>query len=146
MIKFIKTNEMKIKVLKEQEKNQSSKEKIIKHINDNNIVAFDIYNNKEIIGFAMLKEFDDNSYFLWNYAIDYKYQNKGLGTKSLKELINFMIKEYKMKIMTTTYTYGNNNAKHIYEKVGFKKIDEIVQIVEPSKDEVRVIIMEIKND
>lgn len=127
MIKFIKTNEMKIKVLKEQEKNLSSKEKIIKHINDNNIVAFDIYNNKEIIGFAMLKEFDDNSYFLWNYAIDYKYQNKGLGTKSLKELINFMIKEYKMKIMTTTYTYGNNHAKHIYEKVGFIETDIVCE-------------------
>ena len=127
MIKFIKTNEMKIKVLKEQERNLSSKEKIIKHINDNNIVAFDIYNNKEIIGFAMLKEFDDNSYFLWNYAIDYKYQNKGLGTKSLKELINFMIKEYKMKIMTTTYTYGNNHAKHIYEKVGFIETDIVCE-------------------
>ena len=127
MIKFIKTNEMKIKVLKEQEKNLSSKEKIIKHINDNNIVAFDIYNNKEIIGFAMLKEFDDNSYFLWNYAIDYKYQNKGLGTKSLKELINYMIKEYKMKIMTTTYTYGNNHAKHIYEKVGFIETDIVCE-------------------
>ena len=127
MIKFIKTNEMKIKVLKEQERNLSSKEKIIKHINDNNIVAFDIYNNKEIIGFAMLKEFDDNSYFLWNYAIDYKYQNKGLGTKSLKELINFMIKEYKMKIMTTTYTYGNNHAKHIYEKAGFIETDIVCE-------------------
>ena len=127
MIKFIKTNEMKIKVLKEQEKNLSSKEKIIKHINDNNIVAFDIYNNKEIIGFAMLKEFDDNSYFLWNYAIDYKYQNKGLGTKSLKELINYMIKEYKMKIMTTTYTYGNNHAKHIYAKVGFIETDIVCE-------------------
>ena len=127
MIKFIKTNEMKRKVLKEQEKNLSSKEKIIKHINDNNIVAFDIYNNKEIIGFAMLKEFDDNSYFLWNYAIDYKHQNKGLGTKSLKELINFMIKEYKMKIMTTTYTYGNNHAKHIYEKVGFIETDIVCE-------------------
>ena len=127
MIKFIKTNEMKIKVLKEQEKNLSSKEKIIKHINDDNVVAFDIYNDKEIIGFAMLKEFDDNSYFLWNYAIDYKYQNKGLGTKSLKELINFMIKEYKMKIMTTTYTYGINHAKHIYEKVGFIETDIVCE-------------------
>lgn len=127
MIKFIKTNEMKIKVLKEQERNLSSKEKIIKHINDNNIVAFDIYNNKEIIGFAMLKEFNDKSYFLWNYAIDYKYQNKGLGTKSLKELINFMIKEYKMKIMTTTYTYGNNHAKHIYEKAGFIETDIVCE-------------------
>lgn len=63
----------------------------------------------------MLKEFDDNSFFLWNFAMDYKYQNKGLGTKSLKELINFMAKEYKMKIMTTTYTYGNNHAKYIWK-------------------------------
>ena len=123
MMKFIKTNEMKIKILKEQEKNLSNQDKIKKHINDKNVVAFDIYNNNELIGFVMLKQFDDNCFFLWNFAIDYKYQNKGLGTKSLRELINFMIKKYQMKLMTTTYTYGNNHTKHIYEKVGFVEKD-----------------------
>lgn len=127
MIKFIKTDKMQIKVLKEQEKYLSNEEKIKKHIKDNNVVAFNIYNNDELTGFAMLKEFDDNSFFLWNFAIDYKYQNKGLGTKSLKELINFMAKEYKMKIMTTTYTYRNNHAKYIYEKVGFTETDIVCE-------------------
>lgn len=58
-------------------------------------------------------------FFLWNYAVDYKYQNEHLGTKALKELISYMIANYNMKLMTTTYTVGNNQAKHLYEKIGF---------------------------
>lgn len=30
-----------------------------------------------------------------------------------------MIANYNMKLMTTTYTVGNNQAKHLYEKIGF---------------------------
>lgn len=71
---------------------------------------------------------------------------KGLGQEATKLFINFGFKELGFDRIILRVIDTNNKAEHIYEKVGFKKIDEIVQIVEPSKDEVRVIIMEIKND
>ena len=51
------------------------------------MIAFDIYDDEKLIGFAMLREYEKESYFLWNYAIDYRYQNKGYGTKAHIEAI-----------------------------------------------------------
>ena len=36
-------------------------------------------------------------------------------------LINMLKKEYGAKRLTTTYIWGNEHAKHVYEKVGFVK-------------------------
>ena len=123
MIKFIKSNSMKIDVLEKQEHFLSNKEKIKNSLTRTDVVAFDIFDNETLIGFVMLKNFDDGCYFLWDFAIDYRYQNKNYGTESLKELIKYMNKNHQMNTMTTTYTYGNNHAKHIYEKIGFIETD-----------------------
>ena len=71
----------------------------------------------------MVRKFDEGSYFLWNYAIDYKYQNQNYGTLALLEFIRFMKESFRMSKMTTTYIYGNEHAKHIYEKLGFTETD-----------------------
>lgn len=34
-------------------------------------------------------------------------------------------KEYGVKKMTTTYLWGNEHAKHVYEKVGFVETDVV---------------------
>ena len=123
MVKFVKSKSMKIEVLENQEKFLSNQEKIKNSLNRADVIAFDIFNNQTLIGFVMLKKFDVGCYFLWDFAIDYRYQNKNYGTESLKELIKYMNKKYQMHTMTTTYTYGNNHAKHIYEKIGFIETD-----------------------
>ena len=119
MIRFIKSSSMKVKVLKEQEKFLSAKDRIENAIKMDNVLAFDIYDKDLLIGFAMLKEFDNGCFFLWNFAIDYKYQNKGYGINVLKELIIFMKNNYNLHTITTTYVYGNDKVKYIYEKIGF---------------------------
>lgn len=119
MISFIKSNSMKVEVLKEQEKFLSAKDRIENAIKMDNVVAFDIYDEDLLIGFAMLKEFDNGCFFLWDFAIDHKYQNKGYGINVLKELIIFMENSYNMHTITTTYVYGNDKIKYIYEKIGF---------------------------
>lgn len=136
---FVKSDSMKISVSKEQEKQLSSKETIIQGIKEKKVVAFDIFNDSELIGFAMIREFKKGCFFLWDFAIDSRFQNKGLGTKALKELVLFMKKNYNLKIMTTTYIKGNNHAKHIYEKVGFKETDVID---EPECQEINMILCE----
>ena len=71
----------------------------------------------------MVRKFDEGAYFLWDYAIDYKYQNQNYGTIALAEFICFMNETYNLMKMTTTYIFGNTHAKHFYEKIGFVETD-----------------------
>lgn len=88
-----------------------------------NILGFDIYFEDKLIGFAMVRKFEKGSYFLWCYAIDYKYQNNNYGTLALKDFISFMKQNYNMSKMTTTYLFGNEQAKRLYKKLGFVETD-----------------------
>ena len=126
-MKFIKSEEMKINLTKDQQKHLCSKKNIKIIAKKDGVITFDIYDEDILIGFAQLYEFEKDSFFLWNYAIDTKYQNKHLGTIALKELINYLKEEYNLKVMTTTYIYGNGLAKHVYEKVGFVETDVVCE-------------------
>lgn len=127
-MQFRKSKEMKVQVYPEQEKQISSKDKITAECQKENVIAFDIYADELLIGFAMLRKYSEEGFFLWNYAIDFKYQNRNLGTVALKELIDFLRKEYNLKEMTTTYILGNHHAKHIYEKIGFTQTDIVDEV------------------
>ena len=134
---FIPSKEMKVDVSKEQQKQISSKESIKKACKKRNVIAFDIIIDDKIIGFAMLRRYARHGYFLWDYAIDKDYQNKGYGSEVLKELFSLIKNKYKAKEMTTTYIWGNEHAKHLYEKVGFVETDVVD---EPDCHEVNMII------
>lgn len=135
-MEFVRSREMKVKVSEEQKQFISSEEKIRNACKDDNVIAFDIYHEDELIGFAMLREYEPNCYFLWDYAIDSRYQNRHLGTKALNELIDLMKREYGLREMTTTYIWGNDQAKHLYEKNGFTETDVVD---EPDCHEVNMI-------
>jgi len=122
-MKLIKTIKFQIELSDEQRKQLSSKEKIEVALKDKNIFSFNIYEQDNLIGFAMLRKYSDIGYFLWNYAIDIKYQNKGYGTKALLFLIDYFETKYNALELTTTYTFGNEIAKHLYEKIGFIETD-----------------------
>ena len=122
---FRPSKEMKVSVLPAQEKQLSSKEKMKAACEQDNVLAFDIYVEDLLIGFVMVRKFDVRSYFLWNYAIDYQYQKRNYGTTALCAFIHFMKEKYDMEEMTTTYIWGNEHAKHIYEKVGFTETDVV---------------------
>ena len=124
-MKFIPSENIKILLLPNQVDELCSSDIIAKISKKEGVVSFDIYDDDLLIGFAQMHEFEKNSFFLWNYAIDYKYQNKGYGVKALIELIDYMKSNYNLKIMTTTYLFGNNHAKHVYEKVGFIETDVV---------------------
>ncbi len=135
---FIKSKEMKINLTSTQSEMLSTKEDIIKIIKDNpdTVKAFDIYDNDELIGFVLVYEFEKNKYFLWEYAIDIKYQNQGKGTQALFDFINYMEENFAAKEFTTTYIFGNDVAKHVYEKIGFIETDVVD---EPDCHEVNMI-------
>lgn len=124
-VRFVKSKSMKISVLPEQVKQLSSNECIKAACLMSNVLAFDIYQDDLLVGFVMVRQFDEEKYFLWNYAIDYKYQNQKYGTKALIAFISYMVKEYRMSILTTTYIWGNEYAKKLYEKIGFLETDVV---------------------
>ncbi len=73
----------------------------------------------------MIRKYEDGGFFLWDYAIDYKYQNKKYGTNALKSFIKYLKENYSAKAVSTTYIYGNEIAAHVYEKVGFVETDVV---------------------
>ncbi|MBO4235570.1 MAG: GNAT family N-acetyltransferase [Firmicutes bacterium] len=123
-MRFEPSMKMKIDILPEQEDQLCSKATIIKIMEkgDDKVLSFDIYDGDDLVGFAMFNAWPEDTrdgFFLWNYAIDAKHQNRGLGTKALKELMDYMVANHGAKMFTTTYMWGNEVAKRMYEKVGF---------------------------
>ena len=124
---FVTSTEMKIELTPEQSEMLSTKEdiKIIIRKNPDNVIAFDIMDENKLIGFVLVHRFEDRKYFLWEYAIDIRFQNQHKGTQALIEFIDYMKTRYKAKEITTTYIYGNDHAKHVYEKTGFIETDVV---------------------
>ena len=68
---------MNIQLLEGQKTQLSSEERIQKANAENEAIAFNIWDDGKLVGFAMLRSYE-YGYFLWNYAIDYRYQNQHL--------------------------------------------------------------------
>ena len=124
---FVESTEMKITLPPEQAKMLSTKETIREIIqkNPDTVMAFDIYDEGELIGFVLVHCFEDKKYFLWEFAIDQSHQNQHKGTKALTAFIDYMKNHYGAVEMTTTYIFGNEHAKYVYEKVGFVETDVV---------------------
>lgn len=131
MFSFLPSDGFKIELADDQKNMLSSPEAISKVIHNDNIYAFDIYKDDILIGFALFRRYEDEirknrtCYFLWDYAIDIKYQNCGFGTEALRELLVFMKEKYGASNFTTTYIWGNEHARHVYEKAGFIETDVV---------------------
>ncbi len=85
-------------------------------------MAFDIFVDEQNIAFAMLRPYK-TGFFLWDYAVDFNFQNKGYGSKILKALIEKLKNEFNAEFITTTYKFGNHSAERLYEKVNFIQTD-----------------------
>ena len=127
MMRFVRSEEMKVELAPGQEEMLSTKETIKKIIKDNpdTVMAFDIFEGEELIGFVLVHCFEPRKYFLWEYAIDVKHQNRRKGTQALREFIAYMKAEHEAEEITTTYIYGNEHAKRMYERVGFVETDVV---------------------
>lgn len=87
----------------------------------NRIKMFSIYNEEDIVGFAMLRyNSEDESYFLWNFMIDKDHQRKGYGKKSLEKIIEWARTQKNCKKLVTTCSEGNDDALELYKKYNFK--------------------------
>ena len=124
-MKIIRTTQFQIALYDADRKQLSSKTRIKQALTDPNILSYDIWDGDARIGFAMLRPFNENGFFLWNFAIDSAYQNQHYGPRALRGLFTMLKQEHHAKVITTTYTFGNDHAKYVYEKVGFRETDVV---------------------
>jgi len=97
-------------------------------------IAFAIYNNGEVIGFAMMeyekieedemlfKEFGDRAvYNFFRFMIDKKHQGKGLGKQAMKKILEFLRSSPQGEVDAISLSYEPTNevARKLYASSGF---------------------------
>lgn len=89
---------------------------------------FSIYNEQnELVGncsFYYIEEF-----FCLGVQMRPELTGKGFGTEFVRAIINFGKKKYNLSYIDLTVAKFNKRAIKIYEKVGFKIIEEIVNTI-----------------
>lgn len=94
--------------------------------------AFIIYLDDTPIGMAMYYDIDDmQAYNFSQFFIDRRYQGKGYGFEAAKAILNKMEADGKYNKIVLCYVKGDNAARNLYEKLGFRHTgfedgDEIV--------------------
>ena len=73
----------------------------------------------KIVGFFNGKDKDDKTFEIGNICLKPEYQNKGIGTAVLKEIL-FEHKEQEIILQC----FKENRAINLYQKLGFKRIEE----------------------
>lgn len=73
-----------------------------------------------MVGFYNGKNKDDNTFEIGNICIKPEYQNKGIGTAILKEIL-FEHKKQNIKLQVFKI---NEKAIKLFEKIEFRKIGE----------------------
>lgn len=94
------------------EPSEESRKRLLKYANDEYILEL----NDEIVGYA---DVDDEE--LDTVSIKITHQGKGLGKAFIKYMTNLLI-DRGVKEPTLWCVVGNNNARHIYDSIGYKEV------------------------
>ncbi|MFX3672916.1 MAG: GNAT family N-acetyltransferase [Paenisporosarcina sp.] len=80
-----------------------------------------IYHESKLIGFTMYGYSDElQGYELCRLMIDYRFQGKGYGKKSLQLIVKEMQTIFRCKEILICFQPENSKAKNLYENFGFK--------------------------
>lgn len=82
--------------------------------------------NDENIGSIWLEKVSENTLKLGVFIADEKYRNKGYGTSSIKEMLNFA-QHSKYEIVTLNVRITNHMAINTYQNLGFRKTNQYVK-------------------
>ena len=83
--------------------------------------AYVIYNDTLPVGMALYYDCAElNAYDLSQLFIDERYQGNGFGIEATKQIIDKMKSDSKYDKVMLCYIDGNEVAKNMYEKLGFK--------------------------
>ena len=92
---------------------------------ENRSKAFVIYNDDLPVGMAMYHDIDDiKAYDFSQFFIDQRYQGKGFGREAATQIIQLMKDDGKYDRVVLCYIDGDEAARKLYEKLGFKHTGE----------------------
>ncbi len=74
------------------------------------------------VGMALYYDYDDEEYTLAELFIDERYQRRGYGTEAVEKLLREMQEDGRFQKVYLFYTKGNEAARRLYEKFGFREI------------------------
>ena len=90
------------------------------------VYPFAIYEEDNLVGFMMLDEdLEERCLVIWRIMFPVEYQNKGYGTQAIREIIRLAGESGKYDFLILDYVPGNDIAKHVYEKLGFRPTREM---------------------
>lgn len=96
---------------------------------------FAVYDDETLVGFIMMGYYELKDYYtLWEFMIDYRYQNKGYGRQALNLGLDFVKDKFNPDSIYTGVAPGNSVAKGLYESMGFKDTG----LVENGMEEMRM--------
>ena len=87
--------------------------------------AFVIYDDDVPAGMALYYDIEDlDAYDLSQLFIDERYQGRGYGTKASEMILSLMEEDGRFDKVILCYIEGNEAARHLYEKLGFRLTGE----------------------
>lgn len=93
---------------------------------DGDVFPFAIYDNDSVVGFMLLKEnMEDQRLDLWRIMLPPENEGKGYGTAAVKLMIHYAKESERHKSIGLLCGPNNQNARHIYDKLGFQPTGEI---------------------
>ena len=115
-----------------------------------NVYPLGIYLGKKAVGFLMIGydcrwrdnlDFAKNSYYIWRFMIDKRYQGKGYGREALRKAVEF-VKTFpggESKYVWLSYEPENEAARKLYISEGFVEKPELCR----DKDEEIPAVLEL---
>ena len=84
-----------------------------------------------IIGF-LLYDYDEElkGWSFSRFMIDIEHQNKGFGTKSIEKFLDFFHNKFPNENLYTSVEIDNEVAVKLYEKYGFVKMNNEMELPE----------------
>ena len=87
--------------------------------------AYIIYHDDLPVGMALYYDCDElNAYDFSQFFIDERYQGNGFGIEAARQILEMMKSDGKYDKVTLCYVDGNDAAKNMYEKLGFRLTGE----------------------
>lgn len=94
---------------------------IVQSVYENGWVTKAIEHGGKLIGFTMFGWDEEEAFYeICRLMIDFHYQNKGHGTQAIQIILDEMKSLYGCKEVYLSTDPENARGKHVYEKVGFK--------------------------
>ena len=90
---------------------------------------FSIFNKEEFLGIIQQIRVDKDNIHIGRFVLEPEKTGLGLGTAALGKFMDFIFEDTDIKSISLSVFDFNQNAKRVYEKLGF----EIAEVIETPK-------------